>query len=292
VSPFYLDRYEVTVAAWHDALARGFVSPDMTPTPNDAPLVRDDCQIVVSNDSRWCTFTRVAGQPEAREDYPLNCVSWNAARAYCRFRGGDLPTEAEWEYVAQSYGSAVKSTFPWGDDAPSCSRAVFSRIQSVASSCAGHDLCRLAPGATTCATTSCTLLSGSMPLISTFIGPQPVDAAVGPQGDTSLLLGVYDLAGSMSELTRDAMHSLASSCWAAAPMLDPECDDPTAPYHTVRGGSWEDPGGPTKNGELYGANIDDLLLAGQRHRDSGSQPLADFAPEEVGFRCMRPVAAP
>ncbi len=35
------------------------------------------------------------------ENYPITFVSWFGADAYCKFIGGRLPTEAEWEYVAK-----------------------------------------------------------------------------------------------------------------------------------------------------------------------------------------------
>ena len=68
--------------------------------------------------------------PDRDWAYPMNCVDWPTAQAFCVWDGngnGRLPTEAEWEFTcAPAPGrGALAGFYPWGAAPPvgGCDRA-------------------------------------------------------------------------------------------------------------------------------------------------------------------------
>jgi formylglycine-generating enzyme required for sulfatase activity len=97
---FFIDRYEVTNAQYYVFVgATGAYSP-ATWDPAQHPLGKKG---VV-----WPSGTPAPGE----EHYPVTDTDWYDARAYCKWAGKRLPTEAEWEKAARGPDGRL---FPWGD---------------------------------------------------------------------------------------------------------------------------------------------------------------------------------
>ena len=157
---FSIDRTEVTRGAYGACVAarRCHVAPGGQP-----------------NGSGPDSGHAVQGGPGARDDQlPMANVTWLEAQAYCRFAGGRLPTEAEWEKAARGTDGRE---YPWGNE-PLCERANWGNFDGEGP-CAGRN-----PG-------------------------HPVAVGTYPEGASPY--GVLDLGGNVWEWVADVYDDDASS---------------------------------------------------------------------------------
>ena len=233
VGPFRIDRTEVTNAEFSEFVrATGYVTlaerrPDPALYPGVDPARLKPSSIVFvgglddptrSDPSRWWRVVEGAdwrhpqgpgSSLKGRERLPVVHVGYEDALAYARWRGRDLPTEAEWEYAAR--GGLAGARYPWGD-APSTPEAPR----------ANH-------------------WQGPFPALDTGAdGYRMTPAPVGcfaPNGH-----GLYDMAGNVWEWTRDWYRPGLETEGAdpagppQARALDPA--EPAAPKHVIKGGSY------------------------------------------------------
>lgn len=142
---------------------------------------------------RYCNWGK-----SNREDHPINCINWNQARISARWLGGDLPTEAQWEYAARSGGKPWK--YPWGNQKADCLYAVMDD---------GGDGCGK---------------DRTWPICSK------------PKGNTSQ--GLCDMSGSVWECTRDIYKNYNSNKSDDLPVCSLSSCNSKVKNRVFRGGSW------------------------------------------------------
>jgi|WetSurMetagenome_2_1015567.scaffolds.fasta_scaffold01719_12 formylglycine-generating enzyme required for sulfatase activity len=104
VSPFQIDKTEVSSAQYDSCVAAGACTP--------AHYGDGTCVIWTGQGFKNVRVPR--NFRNAR--YPAVCVTWFQAQAYCRAHGKRLPTEAQWEYAALA---GRRANYAWGDEPPS-----------------------------------------------------------------------------------------------------------------------------------------------------------------------------
>jgi formylglycine-generating enzyme required for sulfatase activity len=189
VSSFYIDRFEVTNQEYRNFLnelsgeEREQRVPDSTAWSGSA------------SNANWRTYF----YGSERSDYPVVAVTWNDAKAFCRWEGKRLPTEAEWEYAARA--GRVGGVYPWAGFSPRDPQ--------------GRYLANFNPGR-----------QGQAADGYAFTAP------VGSYPPNRW--GLHDVAGNVAEWVRDAY----TPSYSALSGLDPIYTDPEENRRVVRGGSW------------------------------------------------------
>lgn len=134
VREFFIDRYEATYTDWSSC---GLCAPQ--PRPSDPRL-------------------------------PVTNVSPSDAAAFCRHRGGRLPTHSEWMFAASS---GQGNRYPWGQTGLVCRKAVFGAVDG-----------------------PCERGGRALPVGSRPLGATP--------------LGIHDLCGNVAEWVTDGSSSFAA----------------------------------------------------------------------------------
>jgi formylglycine-generating enzyme required for sulfatase activity len=250
ISPFYIELHEVTVA---DVRANGaFVQTGAWNQMTDPSLY-----------DTWCTYTDGPSPADPNDLHAAladTCINFEDATRYCQLVGKTLPSEAQYEFVAS--GRGLERAFPWGNDEPACSDAVWG-LGGLGFAEFYESACRVdqslnvvhAPG------------TGARDRVAL------VDAATGQPQE------IVDLAGNLGEWVLDVFVDESDPFWSAPgvrtdPVYQQDWKFGADLYRSVRGGDWHDPPVSLRAGNR-GSTLDTDAQGNTYDRN------------DIGLRCVR-----
>jgi formylglycine-generating enzyme required for sulfatase activity len=257
VSAFYLDTFEVTVARF-----QAFLDDYDDWRASGAPEAGAGRHPRIPGSGWRPEWSREPGDPPERRGLgvnraevesevsgclettlstamwhqPVNCVSFYEAEAFCIWDGGRLPTALEWEYAAA--GGDENRIYPWGNAEPTQALAYYA--------------CMSTP---------------SFPCLIPSVGSYPKGAG---------RFGQFDLAGSVSEWTLDAITTTVEP-----PPFPEPCNDCASVQQVferdprdTRGGDW------TSSEQKLKASLRSVMEAGLHLPMHGFRCAYDHADEQ------------
>ena len=109
IKPFMMMVMEVTRYQYPTCVEYGGCSLGYSKLFDGNMELRDECVMPIAS-LKYHSY--ISGRP-------INCIKIEGAREFCKWVGGRLPTEVEWEYAALHDGTSVRSViYPWGNEAP------------------------------------------------------------------------------------------------------------------------------------------------------------------------------
>jgi serine/threonine-protein kinase len=244
LSAYYIGKLEVTVGQFA-AFVRETSYVTVAEQQGTGHVITREGNINDSSQTEGASWRNPSLEGPTPDNHPVVQVSWVDARAYCKWAGLDLPTEAQWERAA----SWEKKTqhhrfFAWGDG-PVGSSGKPGNLPGAEWLRFRH----MKPG-------------DGVDVIPDYEDGWIRTAPVGSFPSGASPVGALDMSGNVAEWVLD-MYDI--EFYSHSPRKDPVRDDVEAPLRVVRGGSfargwackatWRDDDAPMYRSEDLGFRV-------------------------------------